>query len=405
MKSYQPKLLDVKYSVVDKNLHGTKIEKPKTVAKNWIDKEVEKAFGPSAVTYAREKDEPLHEQKPTWTFAKGAMRERTPSPDFKRPIDPSYKLTKKAVPEVGINREHQLPESVIDRELEAMRVGPANYEPEFKLTEQRTTKGNVIFRLPMHPEKVEVPEGPDFVGQDVDDFLKPHKGVPLMMQPTEHQPAHLPDKAEFPERWQFYDVNLNAVREEAAKNVLISGKLSQEEFLRHENFMNLLSEHIRRNQPQPEAGDYDAKELRTQLEYDFGKAPSRFPEVDADELFDHDKEGDVLLLEPEKPQRRLPTVRFDKQVGRTDGDKYVDADNELEEVALTDPVELDKVKKRAPNFVNMLKQVGRQEKVVLDNDEVFVQNFDNQEEPMVPKDPGEKKVVAHDFGKQPERFP
>lgn len=219
MKSYKPVQYDVKYSVIDKNLHGTKIEKPKTVAKNWVDKEVEKAFGPSAVTYQKENDEALHEKKPTWTFAKGAMRERTPSPDFKRPLDPSYKLTKKNAPEIGINREHVLPESVIDRELEAMRVGPANYEPEFKLTEARTTKGNVIFRMPIKEEKVEEQEGPDFLAQEADEFMKPNKGAPVMKQSIEHHPAHLPDKHEFPERWEFYDINLNAVREEIAKTV------------------------------------------------------------------------------------------------------------------------------------------------------------------------------------------
>lgn len=119
--------------------------------------------------------------------------------------------------------------------------------------------------------------------------------------------------------------------------------------------MGLLSEHIRRNEPQPEAGDYDAKELKTKMDIDFGKAQQRFPEIDEDELFDKDKEGDVLLLEPEKPQKRLPNVIFEKQVGRNDNEKYVDADNELEEVAITDPVELDKIKKRAPTLVNMEK--------------------------------------------------
>jgi hypothetical protein len=41
--------------------------------------------------------------------------------------------------------------------------------------------------------------------------------------------------------------------------------------------------------------------------------------------------------------------------------------------------------------------------VVLEDDEVFVKNYEDTD--ILPNDPGEKKVVAHDFGKQPERFP
>jgi len=72
--------------------------------------------------------------------------------------------------------------------------------------------------------------------------------------------------------------------------------------------MNLLSEHIKRNAPAPEAGDYDARELKTKLDIDFAKAEPRFPEVDLDELVDQDKEGDVLLLEPNKQEKKMPNL-------------------------------------------------------------------------------------------------
>jgi hypothetical protein len=150
-----------------------------------------------------------------------------------------------------------------------------------------------------------------------------------------------------PERWEFYDVNLNAVKEEITKNVSMTGGMSKEKWEEHEQFMNLLSEHIRRLDRAPEAGEYDPHQIETKLEVDFSKAQPRFPEVDLDELVDMDKEGDVLILDPEKPQKRLPQVNFDKQIGRTDNEKYVDADNELEEVIITDPINLDMVKKRA----------------------------------------------------------
>ena len=116
-----------------------------------------------------------------------------------------------------------------------------------------------------------------------------------------HLPPHLSDKELYPERWQFYDVNLNAVREEVAKDIYIAGKYNKDEFEEHERFMDLLGEHIRRQEKQPAVGDYNPHVKETKMDIDFSKAPERFPLVDPDELVDENKEGDVLLLEPEKP--------------------------------------------------------------------------------------------------------
>lgn len=55
--------------------------------------------------------------------------------------------------------------------------------------------------------------------------IDPHIPGPIMRNPVDVQPAHLPDKEIFPEHWVFYDGDLNKVRAEIAKNVLIGGGL------------------------------------------------------------------------------------------------------------------------------------------------------------------------------------
>lgn len=48
-----------------------------------------------------------------------------------------------------------------------------------------------------------------------------------------------PDSELQPEKWQFYDVNLDAVRENPTKNVqLAPGGKDRDVFMEHEEFMN-----------------------------------------------------------------------------------------------------------------------------------------------------------------------
>ncbi len=44
----------------------------------------------------------------------------------------------------------------------------------------------------------------------------------------------------------YYDVDLDAVRAELAKDVFIAGRLEPEEFKERQEFKRLLEEHIRR---------------------------------------------------------------------------------------------------------------------------------------------------------------
>ena len=47
------------------------------------------------------------------------------------------------------------------------------------------------------------------------------------------------------------------------------------------------------------------------------------------------------------------------------------------------------------------KQIGREDKIDIDDDEIFVRDFD--EDP-IPRDPAAPKIIAHNFGLGPERF-
>jgi hypothetical protein len=68
-------------------------------------------------------------------------------------------------------KEHEVPDSLINKEIEKWKIGPSNYDPSHKLTEPRQDVGvgNHIFRLPIKPIS-EVPEeqeeGPDMLGPE-----------------------------------------------------------------------------------------------------------------------------------------------------------------------------------------------------------------------------------------------
>ena len=53
---------------------------------------------------------------------------------------------------------------------------------------------------------------------------------PLYRAPSNVQPPHLPEGVLFPEHWKFYDGDLNKVRAEVAKNVMIANGLGFNEY-------------------------------------------------------------------------------------------------------------------------------------------------------------------------------
>lgn len=57
--------------------------------------------------------------------------------DMRRPLDPNIDAIKKVAPAVKIPPEHTYPTSLIEKELEDQRLGPASHDPSFKLVERR----------------------------------------------------------------------------------------------------------------------------------------------------------------------------------------------------------------------------------------------------------------------------
>jgi len=56
--------------------------------------------------------------------------------------------------------------------------------------------------------------------------------------------------------------------------------------------------------------------METKIEVDFSKARGREDFMDSEFQNERDKEGDVLILSPKKPEKKLPDIIFDKQIGR-----------------------------------------------------------------------------------------
>ena len=77
------------------------------------------------------------------------------------------------------------------------------------------------------------------------DFDKPNKLVFKYYEPSKDlAPEHTPEKDIFPGRWKYYDFDLNAVREEIAKDIYFARKMSPEKFKQKEEFHNALVEHL-----------------------------------------------------------------------------------------------------------------------------------------------------------------
>lgn len=102
------------------------------------------------------------------------------------------------------------------------------------------------------------------------------------------------------------------------------------------------------------------------------------------------------MLNPDKIGRHVAEINFEKQVGRIE--PRVDEDREE---LIIEPNH-DVIKPKVPGAPDFSKQVGRQERVDLNDDEVYI--VDLPENP-IPFDPSQPRVRGvPDFAKQPERF-
>ena len=77
---------------------------------------------------------------------------------------------------------------------------------------------------------------------------------------------------------------------------------------------------------------------------DFSKAPARWDPTKEEFEKEMDKDGDVLILDPLKPGKRLPEIIFDKQLGRKEDFKAEDDIAGKEELILEPNI--DAIRKR-----------------------------------------------------------
>ena len=160
-------------------------------------------------------------------------------------------------------------------------------------------------------------------------------------------------------------------------------------------------EHIKRQDKIPAVGTYDPQSPKTQIEIDFSKAPARWDPIKEEWEREMDKDGDVLILDPQRPGKRLPDIIFDKQIGRKEEMK-VDDDIAGKDELILEP-NIDVIRRRRTYLVtDFNKQIGRKE--VGDNDptkdEYFIAVGDEEEKLA---DPSAKRQIVYDFGKPKQR--
>ena len=114
-----------------------------------------------------------------------------------------------------------------------------------------------------------------------------------------------------------------------------------------------------------------------------------------------DKDGDVLILDPQRPGKRLPDIIFDKQIGRKEEMK-VDDDIAGKDELILEP-NIDVIRRRRTYLVtDFNKQIGRKEEGDNDptKDEYFIAVGDEEEKLA---DPSAKRQIVYDFGKPKQR--
>ncbi len=106
-----------------------------------------------------------------------------------------------------------MPESVFHKAFEQSKVGPGSNDPIFSLVERRADFGVPTIKEPYFTKDTRN----DYEGDNlylVPELPKKNRLIFKYMPKTDHQPAHMPDSVSNPGRWKYYDVDLDAVREQ-----------------------------------------------------------------------------------------------------------------------------------------------------------------------------------------------
>lgn len=379
---------NVNYQVIEPNIHGVVMKKPTEKTDFILLKDLEKDRFPGPGRYHAD-DRVIHDKEPAFTFKKQPRKNRTPPPDKRRYLDVNLDAVKKRAKAVKFMPEHAPPKQKID---EMIRVGPATYKLNHKYTEARVDV-NTVKWIPDKEKVVEIDERPELMPNfDIDKF---EKGVPLYKEPTDHKPKHIPDAAKNPEKWRFYDPNLDAIKEVQQAHDFAEN-LKRDEFINRDEYLKDYEEFKQRHNKVPDIYSYDYQEKDTKIPFDFGKLVPRVKYEDSALLLEFDKEGEVLILDPDKPKKRIPGFEFAKMKDRFQPDGLLEEDHKL----ILDPS--DKLTKKRPiTLVNIDKDKSRVQPIIDEDD--IPNNFLTYENPF-PKNPKDPAIEAHNFGKATERF-
>jgi hypothetical protein len=157
---------------------------------------------------------------------------------------------------------------------------------------------------------------------------------------------------------------------------------------------------LKRKVKVPAPGTYDPRYPNEEIQdiVSFDKMVGRDDgKTDKDKELDQD--GDVLVLDPEQIGRHIPGPDFDKALPRPP--LFVEPHSDDDELILEPNHDI--IKPRGPSAPDFSKQVGREEKRDVDEDEVFVYDIGGTDP--IPNDPSRPRVTGLvDFGKAADRF-
>ncbi|CAD8073214.1 unnamed protein product [Paramecium primaurelia] len=278
------------------------------------------------------------------------------------------------------------------------KVAPGYYDPSHVQVDP-AIKGVKIAPLNEKNDRINVidpTKGKDFNDYEEQlyptlDGVKPQIQTFKYHEDTDVKPIHPPDKELFPEQHKFYDVNMDAIREQLVQDIQLAGKKGRglKEWLQYFDDMTMFKKYMQRRNKQPEIGEYDVQ--FKQIDKDLKTVNfNRYVEIDHDPIQKPDGplDGDNLILNPDKPKPHIPTLDFEKQSDPR-------PEPEIKEVELLLNVDYAPIKPRVKNIPNFEKQLERPEGPQIKDQEAIIE----------PKfDQVEKRVIGNvNFEKQPER--
>ena len=248
-------------------------------------------------------------------------------------------------------------------------VGPGHFEPDYKLTEKRVDIGVPKYsKLNPYNERIKEIEKMYPTLNDVDtdpvyDLVKKRAPTTVIKDKVlRTDPPNMPENLLWPEHWEFYNANVEATKERTD----IGGgfaNIDYSKFKLDERDKKILTDYLNMNRRVPDVGYYEP--IFSLLDEgvavpDFGRYLDRPKPMTKDELMNIDIDGDNLILDPAKPQKRIGDIDFGKQTGRPQ-----DAPADLDDMNIVEP-NYDPIKPKVKVLVNMDRQDDR--KPLFNND-------------------------------------